>query len=136
MMSKQTLKEIISSNEEFILNHVRGIIKRERISPPGSLNKVVVFYGIRRSYDVFYFAENGECDFIARSDENKLLPIQVCYELNQKNREREINGLIEACRTLGVSAGTILTFDDEEEMDAEGIYIQVLPAWRWIAEPR
>ncbi|MCK4309223.1 MAG: ATP-binding protein [Candidatus Atribacteria bacterium] len=59
MISKELLKEIIISNEEFITQQVKKIIKREGISFPEILNKVVILYGVRRSgktyilYDLF-----------------------------------------------------------------------------------
>jgi len=72
MINKELLKEIIVSNEEFILNQVKGIIKREGIIFPDfpdsldapenkrlNLHKVVILYGVRRSgktyilYDLF-----------------------------------------------------------------------------------
>ena len=59
MISKELLKEIIVSNEEFITQQIKKIIKREGISFPEILNKVVILYGVRRSgktyilYDLF-----------------------------------------------------------------------------------
>lgn len=48
MISKELLKEIIISNGEFITHQVKKIIKREGISFPDILNKVVILYGVRR----------------------------------------------------------------------------------------
>ena len=48
MISKELLKEIIVSNEEFITQQIKKIIKREGISFPEILNKVVILYGVRR----------------------------------------------------------------------------------------
>lgn len=53
MVSKETLKDIIITNREFILKQVKTIIPRERIQFPQSLNKTVVFYGVRRSGKTF-----------------------------------------------------------------------------------
>lgn len=59
MISRDILKEIITSNEEFILKKVEVIVEREGISFLKTLNKTVVFYGVRRSgktfilYDLF-----------------------------------------------------------------------------------
>ncbi len=53
MISKNTLKEIIVSNEEFILKHVKKIIEREGVLVPETLKKIVVFYGVRRSGKTF-----------------------------------------------------------------------------------
>jgi hypothetical protein len=53
VVSKSLLKEIIVSNEDFILRQLNGIVEREGIHLPGALNKVVVFYGVRRSGKTF-----------------------------------------------------------------------------------
>ncbi len=59
MVSIQTLKEVIISNEEFIGREIKDPIQRDRLAFPETTNKVVVFYGVRRSgktfilYDLF-----------------------------------------------------------------------------------
>ncbi len=53
MVTKDKLKEVILSNQEFILNQVGTIIKREDIHLPERLNKVIVLYGVRRSGKTF-----------------------------------------------------------------------------------
>jgi len=45
MISKYILKEIITTNEEFILKHTGDIVDREEVVFPKTLRKVVVFYG-------------------------------------------------------------------------------------------
>jgi len=32
---------------------------------------------------------------------------------------------------LGLSEGLILTFDQEEESNKQGIKIKIMPAWKW-----
>lgn len=59
MVSIQTLKEVITANEEFIIREIKDPVKREGLAFPETSNKVVVFYGVRRSgktfvlYDLF-----------------------------------------------------------------------------------
>lgn len=59
MINVQTLKEIITSNEEFILRNIKRPVKRNGYILPESSKKVVVFHGVRRSgktfilYDLF-----------------------------------------------------------------------------------
>ncbi len=38
------------------------------------------------------------------------------------------NGLVKACKWLGVNEDTIFTWDDEEYFGAEGVDIKVIPA--------
>jgi len=59
MISKHILKEIITTNAEFILKYAGNIVAREGVLFPETLSKVVVLYGVRRSgktfilYDLF-----------------------------------------------------------------------------------
>jgi len=59
MISRHILKEIITTNEGFILKHTGNIVGREGVLFPETVRKVVVFYGARRSgktfilYDLF-----------------------------------------------------------------------------------
>lgn len=111
-----------------------GICKRITSQDAGRLLENVVFLELRRrGFDVFYFEEKRECDFIAMKD-NKLFPIQVSYELNNENIKRETDGLIEACRWLNIKEGAIITNDEEKEMELDGISISVLPAWKWLIQ--
>jgi predicted AAA+ superfamily ATPase len=58
--------------------------------------------------------------------------VQVCKELNQENKEREVAGLIDALLTHNVKKGLILTMDQEDEFQREGCKISVTPLWKWL----
>lgn len=109
-----------------------GLCRRITSADAGRLLENIVFLGLKRkNYEVFYFEEKKECDFIAMAENNKLLPIQVSFEVNEENSKREIGGLIEACKWLGADKGMILTYDEERELTVEGVRIEVLPVWKW-----
>lgn len=81
MFSKELLKEIISTNESFILNEVRDIVKREGINFTETLHKVNVLWGVRRSGKTFilydFFKEHeGECLYVDFEDE-RLIDFRV-----------------------------------------------------------
>lgn len=63
---------------------------------------------IKRGYEVYFYNRNFECDFIARKND-KLVAIQVCYELNGKNTKREINVLKKL--TFNVDKKYIITYN-------------------------
>ena len=81
---------------------------------------------------VFYFEGKGECDFIAQTAEQTCQAIQVCWELNAANLNREYNSLIEACKELGLVEGLILTLDKDDQVISEGINIKIMPVWKWL----
>lgn len=81
---------------------------------------------LRKNNKIHYFHNSGECDFIVKGGEEEYQAIQVCYRLDENNREREIRGLIGACRFLGIDNGEIVVFDQrEEEFKVEGIVVKV-----------
>jgi uncharacterized protein len=65
-----------------------------------------------------------------------MIAIQVCFELNEGNQEREMGGLAEAMHDLDIKQGIILTYNQDEMIPAdEGSGIRVVPVWRWLLEP-
>lgn len=90
----------------------------------------LIFLHLRKLYpEIFYFKEEKECDFLVK-DKGKIADaIQVCYQLNKDNEEREISGLLEAMKRFNLKKGTIITFDQEDKLDN----ITIIPAWKYIA---
>lgn len=59
----------------------------------GKLLENLVFSELQKiGYEIYFYNKERECDFIVRK-ENKTIVIQVCYELNDQNINREINGI-------------------------------------------
>jgi len=109
-----------------------GLCKKILSKDYGRVLENIVFLHLRKfSQKIFYFSEEKECDFVANI-ENKFYPIQVCYELNEENREREIQGLILSCKWLDRKNGILLTYDQEEKIKIENINIHIIPVWKWI----
>jgi len=110
-----------------------GICKKVTSADLGRVLENVVFWGLRKKgEEIFYFDENRECDFIVKDNQGKLFPYQVTLELKEENKEREIAGLIEACKRLDIKEGIIFTYDEEGSAVVEGINIQILPVWKWL----
>jgi uncharacterized protein len=53
--------------------------------------------------------------------------IQVCYQLDENNTKREINGLTAAMQKFNLSKGIIITYDDEISFDKN---INAIPFWK------
>lgn len=111
-----------------------GLCRRVGSEDSGRLLENTIYLELRRkNCEVFYFEEKRECDFIAKTEDGKFMAIQVAFELNEQNREREIGGLITACEHLGIKEGTVLTHDsDEEEFKAGKITVNISPGWKWL----
>ena len=96
----------------------------------GRILENLVFIELKRNEkEVYYFAEKGECDFLLRQGVKIVQAIQVCYDFNDKNKEREIGGLLEAMDKFKLKEGLILTYDQEDELK-----IKILPVWKWLLE--
>ena len=96
----------------------------------GHLLENLMFWEFRRkSFTLNYFSENGyECDFVLSRQGKVEQLIQVCFDLNSDNQDREVNGLFEAMKSFGMDSGTIVTMHQHDKILKEGKTIVVLPA--------
>ena len=99
----------------------------------GRILENIVFIELkRRKKEVYYYSDNNECDFLVKEGIKIKEAIQVCYILNESNKKREINGLLEAMEKFKLKKGLILTHEQEEEIKAKNKKINVLPVWKWL----
>lgn len=111
-----------------------GLCRRVTSADIGRLLENMVFLELkRRNCEMFYFEDKKECDFIVKTDDGRFTAIQVSLEMNEQNTKREIDGLVTACRHLGIKEGSIITYDEEDDLKTEGINIHIVPAWKWAA---
>lgn len=98
------------------------------------LENLVAIELYRRGQETYYFKGRNECDFIVKAGPRPTEAIQVCWKLTPRNEKRELAGLAEALRTLGLTTGAILTFAQAGEREMAGQAIQVQPVWRWLLD--
>ncbi|NMB79582.1 MAG: ATP-binding protein [Methanomicrobiales archaeon] len=96
------------------------------------LENLVLIELLRRGRTVFFYKKSGECDFVTEERGRITAAYQVCYDLTRENRERELNGIMSAMKTHGLSSGSILTYNQEERIETEGMSVRVVPAWKWL----
>ena len=96
------------------------------------LENAVAIELFRRNLEMYYFKDKNECDFIIKDGMKIKFALQICWEITQHNRKREIAGLVEACKALGLSSGAIMTYDQEEQIKESGIRVSILPVWKWL----
>ena len=95
----------------------------------------MVFLELRRNFKkIFYFQDKKECDFIIKEKEKITQAIQVCYDFNEENKDREINGLLECLNKFKLKKGLILTFNQEDKFEINGKNIILKPVWKWMLE--
>ncbi len=95
----------------------------------------LVFLALRRkTKEIYYYANKGECDFLTLEKGNISEAIQVCYQLDNDNMEREISGLIEALETFGLQSGTIVSLNQKDTFEKEGKNINVIPIHQFLTK--
>lgn len=104
-------------------------------SDSGRLFENLIYLTLRRKEkNLYYFKENGECDFVIKNGHKITKLIQVCYELNNDNLKREINGLVEAMEYFKLKDGTIVTLNQNDTFLEQNKTINVLSADKWLVE--
>ena len=88
----------------------------------------------RKGKETYYYADRFECDFVVRNGTKVGEAIQVCYEMGDSNKEREINGLMEAMDAFKLKEGLMLTLEQTDEFTVGEKKIRVMPVARWMNE--
>jgi predicted AAA+ superfamily ATPase len=89
----------------------------------------IVFIELKKTEEkIYYFKNKFECDFVIPSKQ----AIQVVWRLNEDNKKREINGLLEAMRYFRIKKGIIFTYNQEQEIKEDKYRIQAIPIWKWL----
>ena len=86
----------------------------------------------RRGYEVYYWSDGTfECDFVAKKGKNLEMAVQVCYQLNDENIERETRALGMACTNLKIERGIIVS---SQVPDIDTGVFEVVPLWNFLLE--
>lgn len=100
------------------------------------LENLVFLHLLRQTKELYYFHENNrECDFVQLENGRLKNLLQVCWELNTDNEEREINGLLNAMRHFKSTKGTIITANQQDILYQGDLEIEVIPAWKFLSTP-
>jgi len=93
----------------------------------------LIYLHLRRKYSEIYFYKNkGECDFVAQSRGKVEKLIQVCYQIDDLNFQREYSGLVEAMKFFQMKEGVIVTFDQKDEFEKDGFTVRLIPAHEFL----
>ncbi|MBS1940772.1 MAG: ATP-binding protein, partial [Bacteroidetes bacterium] len=92
------------------------------------LENAVAVEAVRQGAALTYYHGKQECDFILLRDDRPWKAVQACWSLRDtETKKRELAGLVEACKALGLKKGLVLTADAAEDLKIEGIKVQVRP---------
>jgi len=129
-------KQIINPKKVYSIdNGLSNVNSASFSSDRGRMLENLVFLQLRRKYkEIFYFKEENECDFLIKDRNKVIAAIQVCYQLQEDNKKREIDGLLTPLSEFSLTNGLILTYNQEDEFKINGKIIIVQPVWKWLSE--
>ena len=81
--------------------------------------------------NVYYLkSQNLDVDFFI---EETGTAIQVAYSITNISDDRETKSLVEAAKSLKEAKEfVIITYEEEKELNMDGVKIQVIPVWKWL----
>lgn len=96
------------------------------------LENVVYIELLRRGKEVFYHSAKNECDFVIKRGLHITEAIQVTWQLDITNYDREINGLQESLETYGLEKGTLIYMNESGPNLDIPENIELIPVWKWL----
>jgi predicted AAA+ superfamily ATPase len=99
------------------------------------LENMIAVELLRQSKGIFFYRNTVECDFLVMEKGEMQGALQVSLSLTDSNtREREIRGLLAACKRFKLDLGWIISREEEEEFKKDGVHIKVIPAYKYLSE--
>lgn len=95
------------------------------------LENLVFLYLQSKCTELFYFSEDGYCDFIGFGKDQAKVAVQVCAKLEQDNLEQELNGLLEAMNFFDFKEGTLVTLNQTDTFIRDDKTVHVVPFYQF-----
>jgi len=125
--------QIVNPKKVYAIDN--GLIEANSVSftnDNGRLLENMVFMHLRRqTKEIYYYAENNECDFVVFKKGKLSGLFQVCLQLDQDNLDRELSGLYEAMDFFNINEGVIITNDQSDSFLKNGKTITTIPFYKW-----
>ena len=98
-----------------------------------ALEQVVFLELKRREQEIYFFKEKSECDFIVKQGFEITEAIQVSASIsNAETRTRELRGLMDCCKKFELKQGLIITLDNSNEFEQNGVMVTTMPLYSWL----
>jgi len=129
--SKTNPKKIYCVDHAMVTSVASGILVNT-----GHLLENLVFTALRRvTPDIWYCRTKGglEVDFLAQLHNRSRMLVQVCESMAEpQTRKRELAALSGAMAEYGLKSGTVVTRNEEKQIEVGAGKIEVVPAWRFL----
>lgn len=118
-------------------NGLRNGLLMPQSDDDGKLLENAVYLQLRRHLEpmqkISYYSDSYECDFVVQRDEHIETLVQACWSIEDEDtRRRELRGIKAAADATGCRNCTIVTADENETLDYEGLTVEIVPAWKWL----
>lgn len=98
------------------------------------LENMVYLFLRKKNFDLSYFREQAECDFVVFEKGKCKMVLQVCEQLHNENRARETKGLLEAMDFFEMKTGIIVTQQQQDVLNFNNKTIKLIPAFQFFME--
>ena len=132
-----SLKRQYTSNKKMYVidNGLRNNVSFYFSEDKGRLLENLVFLELkRRGGDVFYHKDKRECDFLVHRGTQITEAVQVCFDMNENNAERELDGLLEAMTYYDLEKGILVTQNQKDSFKKENKEIIIIPAYEFLTK--
>lgn len=124
--------QVVNPKKTYCIDN--GFIKANSVSFSDELGRMLenlVFIELRRNNkEIFYFNEGKECDFALAVNGKITSLYQVCWQLDEDNMDRELNGLLHAMDYFGIKTAKIVTAAQQDTFKVSGKNIFVEPFYQ------
>ncbi len=101
----------------------------------GRLLENAVYLHLRKSaYDLYYYRDNKECDFVVFHKNTCKAVIQVTLQIDADTQQRELAGLTEAMDFFKLKEGYIITLKQKDKLTFDGKTVYLIPANEFLFE--
>ena len=129
--SKTNPKKIYCVDHAMVASVASGILINT-----GHLLENLVFTALRRVTPAIWYSKTKgglEVDFLAQLPDRSRMLVQVCESMAEPHtRKREIAALTEAMAEYSLNSGTIVTRNEEDQIEVGAGVIDLVPAWRFL----
>ena len=102
----------------------------------GHLLENIIFLHLRRMTESLYYyrtSKGKEIDFVWLDSKKKQHLVQVCLTLaDPMTEKREMTSLIQAMDELSLTEATMVTLDEDRQIEKDGKNIRIIPAWKYL----
>jgi hypothetical protein len=91
------------------------------------LENAVYMHLRQQPFQLSYFKEDKECDFVVAQKQKVKHVIQVCSEINSDTETRELAGLTAAMTFFKLKKGLIITTDQKDLLETKAGVVELIP---------